>query len=140
MHCIRRTITSGSLKGGAYQVLTAEVKGERIPRIDLANPEKSLLLLKPTMAVAHGGGKRFAVDSDDYKTILGWIRNGAHVQRRLRSGRTQGLTPGILSTDGDYASRRAAPICWSPHTSATATQKTTRIRPSTRRTMGKWRR
>ena len=31
-------------KGGAYQVLTAEVKGERVPRIDLANPEKSLLL------------------------------------------------------------------------------------------------
>ena len=30
-----------------------------IPRIDLANPEKSLLLLKPTMAMAHGGGKRF---------------------------------------------------------------------------------
>ena len=39
-------------KGGGYQVLTAEVKGERIPRIDLANPAKSLLLLKPTMAVA----------------------------------------------------------------------------------------
>ena len=39
-------------KGGGYQVLTAEVKGERIPRIDLANPEKSLLLLKPTMATA----------------------------------------------------------------------------------------
>jgi hypothetical protein len=53
------------------------VKGERIPRIDLKNPEKSLLLLKPTMAVAHGGGKRFDADSDDYNTILGWIRNGA---------------------------------------------------------------
>jgi len=65
------------MKGGAYQVLTAEIKGERIPRIDVANPEKSLLLLKPTMAVAHGGGKRFSVDSDDYKTIIGWIRNGA---------------------------------------------------------------
>src|SRR5205814_1529682 len=33
-------------KGGAYQVLTAEVKGERVPRIDLADPGKSLLLLK----------------------------------------------------------------------------------------------
>ena len=65
------------LKGGGYQVLTAEVKGERIPRIDLANAEKSLLLLKPTMTVPHGGGKRFATDSEDYQTILGWIRNGA---------------------------------------------------------------
>ncbi len=65
------------MKGGAYQVLTAEVKGERIPRVDLANPEKSLLLLKPTMAVAHGGGKRLDPSSNDYKTIVSWIRKGA---------------------------------------------------------------
>jgi hypothetical protein len=64
-------------KGGVYQVLTAEVKGERIPRINLINPEKSLLLLKPTGATPHGGGKRFETDSEDYKTILGWIRSGA---------------------------------------------------------------
>ncbi|HTM51234.1 MAG TPA: DUF1549 and DUF1553 domain-containing protein [Bryobacteraceae bacterium] len=64
-------------KGGGYQVLTADVKGERIPRIDAAAPEKSLLLLKPTMAVPHGGGKRLEADSDDYKMIVGWIRNGA---------------------------------------------------------------
>src|SRR5437868_10044519 len=31
-------------KRGGYQVLTAEVKGERIPRIDRANPANSLLL------------------------------------------------------------------------------------------------
>jgi hypothetical protein len=65
------------IKGGGYQVLTMEVKGERIPRIDTANPEKSLLLRKPTMAVPHGGGKRLETDSDDYQVILGWIRNGA---------------------------------------------------------------
>jgi hypothetical protein len=65
------------IKGGTYQVLTAEVKGERIPRIDLKNPEKSLLLLKPTMAAPHGGGKRLETDSDDYKAILDWIRKGA---------------------------------------------------------------
>src|SRR5207245_1665169 len=63
-------------KGGGYQVLTAEVKGERIPRIDLAKADKSLLLLKPTGAAPHGGGTRFDVGSDDYNTILGWIRNG----------------------------------------------------------------
>jgi hypothetical protein len=64
-------------KGGGYQVLTAEVKGERIPRIDLRNPEKSLLLLKPTMAAPHGGGKRFEKDSEDYQLLAGWIRDGA---------------------------------------------------------------
>jgi hypothetical protein len=64
-------------KGGVYQVLSAEIKGKRVPRIDTANPEKSLLLQKPTMTIPHAGGKRFAVDSDDYTTILGWIKNGA---------------------------------------------------------------
>ena len=67
-------------KGGAYQVLSAAVKGERIPRINLRDPEKSLLLQKPTMTIAHGGGKRLEADSDDYRAILGWIRNGAPFQ------------------------------------------------------------
>jgi hypothetical protein len=64
-------------KGGVYQVLTSEVKGERVPRIDLKNPENSLLVAKPTMAVAHGGGKRFDRDSEDWRTLLAWIRSGA---------------------------------------------------------------
>jgi len=64
-------------KGGTYQVLTAEVKGERIPRVDVKNPEESLLLNKPTMVKPHGGGKRLEKDSDDYKVILAWIKNGA---------------------------------------------------------------
>jgi len=65
------------VKGGTYQVLTNEVKGERIPRIDLQNPDKSILLTKPAMIAPHGGGKRFDKDSEDYKTIATWIRNGA---------------------------------------------------------------
>jgi Protein of unknown function (DUF1553)/Protein of unknown function (DUF1549)/Bacterial Ig-like domain (group 2) len=65
------------LKGGTYQVLTNEVKGERIPRVDAKNPAQSLLLTKPTMTVPHGGGKRLEKDSEDYKTILEWIRGGA---------------------------------------------------------------
>ena len=62
-------------KGGVYQVLTAEVKGERIPRIDLAEPGE-----EPAASEAHhgrcrtAGGKRFETDSEDYQTILGWIR------------------------------------------------------------------
>ncbi len=64
-------------KGGAYQVLTTEVKGERIPRVDLKNPEASLLLTKPTMTVPHGGGRRLEKDSEDYRAILAWVKNGA---------------------------------------------------------------
>ena len=36
-------------------------------RIDKANPEKSLLLLKPTYAVKHGGGKLFLRVSDGHE-------------------------------------------------------------------------
>jgi hypothetical protein len=67
-------------KGGVYQVLTSAPKGERVPRINLQAPEKSLLLQKPTMGIAHAGGKRFDLNSEDYATILGWIRNGAPYQ------------------------------------------------------------
>lgn len=65
------------VKGGAYQVLTSQVTGPRNPRIDLQRPEKSLLLLKPTGTVPHGGGRRFPVDSPEYKAILKWVQDGA---------------------------------------------------------------
>lgn len=65
------------LEGGAYQVLTAEVGGEKVPRIDRSAPEKSLLLQKPTFAVPHGGGQLMAEDSKEYQTLLNWIRSGA---------------------------------------------------------------
>ena len=36
------------VEGGIYQVMSSESGGPQIPRIDKQNPEKSLLLLKPT--------------------------------------------------------------------------------------------
>ena len=65
------------VQGGKYQVLSPESGGPRKPRVDLAQPEKSLLVRKPTFLVAHGGGERFKVGSDDYLTLLAWIREGA---------------------------------------------------------------
>jgi len=65
------------VKGGTYQVLTAEVAGSRTPRIDIQKPEASLLLLKATASVPHGGGRRFAADSLEYRSILQWVRDGA---------------------------------------------------------------
>ena len=72
------------VKGGAYQVLTSEVKGERVPRVSIAEPDKSLLLLKATGAVAHGGGTRFDPESPEYRKILTWVRNGAPFGREPR--------------------------------------------------------
>jgi len=64
-------------RGGDYQVLTDEPGGEQVPRIDLEDPEKSLLLLKPTKQVGHEGGRRFEEDSPAYELLLPWIRRGA---------------------------------------------------------------
>jgi len=64
-------------KGGGYQVLIDAPSGPRVPRIDLQEPSKSLLLLKPSMAIAHGGGLKLPKDSDDYRTILAWAQKGA---------------------------------------------------------------
>jgi len=65
------------MEGGTYQVLTDESSGPKVPRVDLKEPEKSLLLLKPTFRVPHGGGERFAVDSKDYQILLKWIGSRA---------------------------------------------------------------
>ena len=46
-------------------------------------PSKSLLLLKPSMAMAHGGGLKLPKDSDDYRTILEWVENGRAFRRRI---------------------------------------------------------
>ena len=68
-----------TVEGGTFDVLSAEPKGPRIPRIDLKEPEKSLLLAKPTLQVAHGGGRRFELNSADAQAILKWVRAGAPV-------------------------------------------------------------
>ncbi|MEX2264849.1 MAG: DUF1553 domain-containing protein [Bryobacteraceae bacterium] len=65
------------VEGGVFQVLSAESGGPKQSRIDLKNPEQSLILQKATMSVAHGGGPRFEKGSEDYETILNWVRDGA---------------------------------------------------------------
>ena len=66
-----------TVEGGTFDVLSAEPKGPRIPRIDQKDPEKSLLVAKATLQVAHGGGRRFELNSADAQAILRWVRAGA---------------------------------------------------------------
>lgn len=56
-----------------YLTVTRQADARRINRID---PGQSLLLLKPTLAVSHGGGKRFSPRSAHYKVIADWIAAG----------------------------------------------------------------
>jgi hypothetical protein len=55
-------------------VLTRQALGRRIDRQE---PSKSLVLLKPTTAVPHGGGLRVEVDTDDYRLLSEWVASGA---------------------------------------------------------------
>jgi hypothetical protein len=56
---------------------TAIVKSAEERRITPFAPEESLLLLKPTLAVAHGGGKKMEVDSPAYRLLTLWLEQGA---------------------------------------------------------------
>jgi hypothetical protein len=55
----------------------AMVKGAEQRRADFVEPERSLLLLKPTMQTPHGGGKRLEKGSVDYQILLAWLKSGA---------------------------------------------------------------
>ena len=54
-----------------------EVRGILARRINPICPDDSLLLLKPTGRIPHGGGTKLARDSDDYRLIRRWIETGA---------------------------------------------------------------
>ena len=56
----------------AFQI----VKHDGGRRVELADPGKSLVLLKPTGAVAHKGGVRFGTDSTEYQLLAQWIAAG----------------------------------------------------------------
>jgi hypothetical protein len=49
-------------------------------RVDLKNPEQSLLLRKPLFEAPHGGGRLMTRDSEEYKTLVTWLRQGAKAE------------------------------------------------------------
>jgi hypothetical protein len=58
-------------------------------RLNLHEPEKSLILLKATGAVPHGGGVRFDSGSVEYRTLRAWVAAGAPVDAFDRSRLTE---------------------------------------------------
>ncbi|MDF1755779.1 MAG: DUF1549 and DUF1553 domain-containing protein [Verrucomicrobiales bacterium] len=67
-----------SLKGydppGDFYTITREMQGRRI---EPADPARSLILTKPTMATPHKGGKKLDTRSFDYRVVAEWIAGGA---------------------------------------------------------------
>src|SRR5262245_32830804 len=96
-----------------HAALTREARGRRVFP---AAPEYSLLLLKAAGQVPHGGGRRIAKDSEDYRLLRRWIADGAPASspgspavvrlrvapadRVLRPGQTQQLAVLAVYSDG----------------------------------------
>jgi hypothetical protein len=72
-----------SLRGYApdvdHFVMTRQALGRRVNKME---PARSLVLLKPTMAVNHGGGQKLEVGSPDYQVLADWIASGAPAPRK----------------------------------------------------------
>lgn len=56
-----------------WQTLTRDWQSRRG---NVAVPAESLYLRKATMQIAHEGGRRFAIDSDEYRILHDWIAAG----------------------------------------------------------------
>lgn len=52
-------------------------KQDRGRRVELSDPESSLVLAKPVGLLEHKGGIRFSADSRDYRILQEWISSGA---------------------------------------------------------------
>ena len=62
-----------------YEAIVRSARGRRVFP---AAPEQSLLLLKATRTIPHGGGRVLATGSADYQVLLRWIAQGAPPPRR----------------------------------------------------------
>ena len=65
------------------RAIVHELEGRRI---NLASPQQSLLLLKPTAQIGHEGGKALLPDGEGADRLRKWIRSGAKriSRRRLK--------------------------------------------------------
>ena len=67
------------MKKSAAETMTYLIRTKNL--IDVDNPEKSLLLLKPLKEVEHGGGKKFVKGDLGYKDFRSWIEDYSKVVR-----------------------------------------------------------
>jgi hypothetical protein len=56
-----------------YAQIVQSAEGRRVV---VADPERSILLLKPTLTMEHGGGERFKVGSRPYNLLKRWLEDG----------------------------------------------------------------
>ena len=57
-----------------YDALVHQARGRRVT---IRSPESSLLVLKATAELPHGGGRKIEVGSEAYRTLVAWVGQGA---------------------------------------------------------------
>ncbi len=83
--------------------------GEAEVRVNLKEPEQSLLITKPTMQVQHKGKERFKKGGWEYNLLLKWVRDGAKldVEQTGEFGHLEVLpTEVVFQKPGDYVQLR----------------------------------
>lgn len=73
-----------------YLAITRDIMGRRIDRV---NPDASLLLLKASGQVEHGGGKRFDKGSWPYQLLRDWIVQGLEWKKGSGDVTSLNITP-----------------------------------------------
>ncbi|MGZ8900830.1 MAG: DUF1549 and DUF1553 domain-containing protein, partial [Limisphaerales bacterium] len=67
-----------SLRGEAADLdYSALIEDQFNRRVDLIEPDQSLILLKASAQLAHEGGQRFKTNSWEYRALLNWVAQGA---------------------------------------------------------------
>ena len=72
----------GSDPKADYEAIAREAVGRRVWPVA---PEQSLVLLKGTARIPHGGGKRFGPDSELWQKLHRWIGSGAKLDKNADS-------------------------------------------------------
>ena len=95
----------GSNPAFDHQRLVFDVQGRRV---NLAQPDRSLVLLKPSGLLDHGGGVRLDDQGEGYQLLLDWITAGAtrKISRHLLAFRVT-PTRRVLQQPGDSFKPRA---------------------------------
>lgn len=99
------------------------VLGARGRRVNLQEPERSLLLQKAINEVPHGGGPRFKKDSREYRLLLQWLKQGAPFRTEDVRLADLTLSPGSIDSTAGKTSQLKATALWSDGTRSDVTQQ-----------------
>jgi len=104
-----------------YRAITQEYRGRRVFPVA---PEESLLLLKPTMAIDHGGGQRIEPGTEIYQTLVAWIRGGMAYQHPVEPVLAR---ISVEPRDGIFQKNSSHPLRVKAHYSDGAERDVTRL-------------